>query len=179
MPRKKKTETAPVAEVTAPVAAETVTEIAAEVPNATLPLKPQITNYSRSAVCCDKGYVLCVRCAESIAFVIIISNSPQPAICVYNARERLVRGFHLQTAYFTLRRLGRLYKRFMVVTAYPFSFQIACFRLSWLKYGCLSLLAALISCDFLTQRLASRSYIPIGCWKSDKLICPLLYLYII
>ena len=32
MPRKKKTETAPVAEVTAPVAAETVTEIAAEVP---------------------------------------------------------------------------------------------------------------------------------------------------
>ena len=32
MPRRKKTETAPVAEVTAPVAAETVTEIAAEVP---------------------------------------------------------------------------------------------------------------------------------------------------
>ena len=40
MPRRKKTETAPVAEVMAPVAAETVTETAAEVPAEKLVKKP-------------------------------------------------------------------------------------------------------------------------------------------
>ena len=40
MPRRKKTETAPVAEFSAPVAAETVTEIAAEVPAEKLVKKP-------------------------------------------------------------------------------------------------------------------------------------------
>ena len=40
MPRRKKTETAPVAEVTATVAAETVTETAAEVPAEKLVKKP-------------------------------------------------------------------------------------------------------------------------------------------
>ena len=40
MPRRKKTETAPVAEVTAAVAAETVTEVAAEAPAEKLAKKP-------------------------------------------------------------------------------------------------------------------------------------------
>ena len=48
MPRRKKTETAPVAEVTAPVAAETVTEIAAEVP-AEKPVKKPAAKKTSSA----------------------------------------------------------------------------------------------------------------------------------
>ena len=48
MPRRKKTETAPVAEVTAPVAAETVTEIAAEVP-AEKPVKKPAAKKTPSA----------------------------------------------------------------------------------------------------------------------------------
>ena len=48
MPRRKKTETAPVAEVTAAVAAETVTEIAAEVP-AEKPVKKPAAKKTSSA----------------------------------------------------------------------------------------------------------------------------------
>lgn len=33
-------------------------------------------------------------------------------------------------------------------------------------------------CTFFTQCVSSRGIIPTGCWKSDKLICPLLYQYI-